>query len=210
MPGKPRVLMAAAIAVPVIALAGCGDGDDAAGEPTSSASSSAEVTESPSESGSTPADPSETTAPGAVLKLGETATVPIDDDGVVAITPVSVDQAPAKEVRGDLEANEVGWYAWLEVEIVSETKGGDIQLSAPGVNIRVMSLGDSALNLPYSRDKSCGYPFEPAKPGPGDTWKTCVPVKLAKGQAPEELMYTELGGPYDRVDGKPVVWQLDS
>lgn len=217
MPGTLRALTATAIVVPLLVLAGCGDGPgDGSADPSSDVSPSGEPTESPSETStgssptSAPADPSETSTPGSVLKFGETATVPIGDDGVIAVTPLSVKKAPPAEVRGQLAADETGWYAWLQVEIVSESKSGDIQLSAPGVNIRVMAGGNPAFNLLYSEQKTCSYPFEPAKPAVGDTWKTCVPVKLAKGQAPDELLYTELGTRYDRVDGKPVVWRLDS
>jgi hypothetical protein len=210
---RSRGLLAAAFAVPLLLSTACSDGDLAADEAeetasgTPSTSPSESLSVSPSESGS---GKGEMTAPGTILGRGDTATVFVMDKSVVAITVVEVETAPAKEMRGQLGSGETGWYAWLDVEVVSEAKGEQIQLTDPGSNVWPMDGDSPASRLQYSDQKRCLYPFEPADPAPGDTWRTCVPFKLASGQRPAELIYTHLGTRYDRYDGSPVVWRLDS
>lgn len=213
MPAKLRTA-AVALAVPMVMFAACGDdgGDRPTGssDPQGQTSASESTTSSPTDptTGSSSAEPDALTPPGTVLDVGDTATVPYDDDGVLAVTLISVESAPAGQVRGEITAEEAGWNVRVRAEIVSETANGDIQLISANENLLLLAGGEMAGNLPYTGQETCKYPFEPAKPGPGDSWESCRPFKLSKAQEPDELHYAEFGSPYDFIDGKPVTWRL--
>ncbi|WP_109506097.1 hypothetical protein [Nocardioides speluncae] len=208
----------AAAATTVLALtAACTSGSDDDGDgdskpsasPSASESTEESPTDAPTEATGDPTGDGEMTAPGTQLKYGETATLEIKGSGVIELTVLRIDRAKPADLRGesvDLAADTVH-YIRSRVTIVSHAKDGMVSTGDVAPDFGGVTKTGFAGPLASSTLEQCQYPVEPRLPEPGDSFETCNPITVRKGEALVGAQYSRSDSPYNIWDGKPIVWR---
>lgn len=213
-----RLGLVAALAA-VLVIGGCGSddtggADDGASESPSSTSSESSSPTAPESSDATdePTDEQTMTAPGTVLKYGETARLSLADQGVIDVTVVKVEKGKPEHFGSDDSFNpslDQAYYARSEVEVVS--------VEGIGVSSRVLFTMMTATYGPGrqlhggpiptdGKHRQCDYPEEPREAAPGDSFTTCNPLAVPKSDKLNGIAFDPEGTPYARFGGKPVYW----
>lgn len=213
-----RLGLAAALSTAVV-LGGCGSDDtggtdDGASESPSSTSAESSSPTAPESSDATdePTDEPTMTAPGTVLKYGETARLSLPDQGVIDVTVTRVEKGKPGHFDSDDSFNaslDQAYYARSEVEVVS--------VKGIGVSSRVLFAMMSATYGPgrqlhggpiptEGKHLQCDYPEEPVEAAPGDSFETCNPLAVPKSDRLNGIAFDPDGTPYARFGGKPVYW----
>lgn len=210
-----RLGLAAALTV-TATLTACDSGSGAADDPTDRSSPSASSTTPSSESSTespTPSAEPTMTAPGTVLKYGETARLTLPGQGVIDLTVTRVEQGKPEHFRSDDSFDpslDRAYYAHSEVEVVS--------VEGTGMSSNVLLVAMAATYGPgrqfhggpiptEGKHRQCDYPKEPIDAAPGDTFATCNALAIPKGEQLNGIAFDVDGTPYARFGGKPVYWR---
>lgn len=180
---------------------------EAAEEPTE-----APTTEAAEEPSAAPEPAGENTAPGTTLKVGDTATLPMENGtktGVVRVTVTGVDEGTQAELKSLNIKEDVSGMTPYYVKVSAEIVSGDMAGLEPTTDLDAYA-GAQGLGqvIEFGEFKPCnGETFEyDAKPGA--TVESCSIQLAPKGASPDRVEYTEFDTPYDSTDGKPVTWNL--
>jgi len=153
------------------------------------------------------------TPPGTELKLGETATVPLEGQGIAKFTASSIEKADPADLanvkNADPEYDPTKHDAYdirYEVTIVSE-RGDGIQ------NVDLMSdIGLQASEPDYAVElwnvKTCHIDRGLLQSvQPGDSFSNCLPAYLPKGTPVDGVYFSDPNSDYDQVGAEPVIWR---
>jgi len=150
------------------------------------------------------------TPPGTELKLGEAATVPLDDRGVVRFTVTAIDPADPQdlaEVKEFDPATQAAFYIRYDAAVVSEAgKGLDtVELITDIAGLYGSEYARGGL---VGEIEQCTYPATmPQNVEAGDEFTLCAVQTVPKGESVDAAAFYHLGDDYDRFDGEPVVWR---
>jgi hypothetical protein len=151
------------------------------------------------------------TPPGTELKFGETATVPLEGEGIAKITVSAVEKADPADLAGLKDtkydpSKHDAYYIRYDVRIVSEN-GVGIQ------NVDLISdLGLRATKPEKTVDlwnvKSCHIDRTLLQAvDPGDSFVNCLPEYLPKGTPLDGARFSDPNSDYDQFEGQPVIWR---
>jgi hypothetical protein len=149
------------------------------------------------------------TPPGTELKLGETATVPLDGGGIAKFTVNSIDKANPADLANvkSFDPKKLdAYYIRYDVTVVSEHDAGVNGLDL----ISDIGLHGSRITRerPLWEIKGCHVDRDLLKhQQPGDTFTNCLPTYLAKDQPMDGVHFSDPDSPYYFVDGQPVIWR---
>ncbi|MDF9716367.1 hypothetical protein [Nocardioides sp. ChNu-99] len=220
---RQKFASVAVAAVLAASLTACGGDDESSDDAESSESSTTEdASEEPadeetsedeesedSDSGSGSAGGSsagELTEPGAQLKLGETATVPMSyagEDGVIEVTVTEIREGDPADLA-DVEDSDgmTPWHISYEISGVENAEAiGGMQLSLDGLT----AAGDSAAQLISFSGGIGGCETESAASDwDGSAFETCNTVVSAEPVT--QAAFGE-GDDYSLILGSPVIWE---
>ncbi|MDN7122873.1 hypothetical protein INN71_15915 [Nocardioides sp. ChNu-153] len=218
---RQKFASVAVAAVLAASLTACGGDDESSDDAESSESSTTEdASEEPADeetsedeesedSGSGSAggsSASELTEPGAQLKLGETATVPMSyagEDGVIEVTVTEIREGDPADLA-DVEDSDgmTPWHISYEISGVENAEAiGGMQLSLDGLT----AAGDSAAQLISFSGGIGGCETESAASDwDGSAFETCNTVVSAEPVT--QAAFGE-GDDYSLILGSPVIWE---
>jgi len=158
------------------------------------------------------------TPPGTQLHLGEAATVPTADRGVIKLTVDEIEKAPHQELVGveGYDPTTDVYFVRYQVEVVSEGDEADPVHGEIGIGsldilgaIGGRTASDSSLPLAPGRPAECPDNGDLAHdPEPGQRFSMCSPQEVPKGQVVVAVESNEGSAAYDPVEGgEPVVWK---
>lgn len=222
--------MTALLAASALVLSACGEdeptlqrADDS--ESTSESTEPTDATETPTDEASTEATESadtgsaptgDVTEPGTELALGEAATLPFESGDGSGVIEVVVDEivqgkpADLDEFKKDL-GDQIKGYTPYYIKLTVTGVSGSDTLQNYSINEDVEGvLGDGseaqALSIIGSWDKCDNVSF-PGDFADGSSYSTCVPYLANQGTEVAGAQYAPYEGPYNTVDGAPVVWK---
>lgn len=181
-----RLGLAAALSLALSLTAACGDEDDPSG-------------------GGKGKDG--LTAPGSILELGETATVPrTNGDGVVDMTVTEISRGEPSDIAEILKDAEgrVPYYVRFDLEVVS----GDLQGFDIYDYVTAWSGEDQVQPLVYGgRLPGCHTEYWDPNPTVGATMEACMTVVAEKGDpAVDAVRFATDDAEYSLADGGYVEW----
>ncbi|WP_141012557.1 hypothetical protein [Nocardioides sambongensis] len=215
MSARSSVVGATALLLAVLTLTACGDGgseEPAPAEPSSDATEATDATTATSE----PTDglPEDATPPGAELALGRPATVPAGPEDATAVVEIVVDTI-RKGTAADLRALDLGeqakgylpYYIGYTVTAVRDGKALR-NTSVDEAIVGILPNGSGAQALRVIGDWApCDGVSAPRGFADGDSYSSCVPYLAKRSTEVDGAVYAPASGPYNSVDGAPVVWR---
>jgi len=209
MPLHPRRLAVSAVLGLALLATACSSDDDDSDEPTEEASAE-ETTSSAEDTTTTVADDAaatdlseELTPEGTELAIGESATLPHDDGGVVAVTIDSVTAGTPEELAElELQGGETGDLYYVSMTVTNVSAAADAGSYEPGSSSLFAIQDDNQPATPVA-EFSTFTPCEnesPTELAAGESFATCA-IYLASSGVPVTTVQSMA-----EYDSTPIVW----
>lgn len=218
----PPLASAALAVLTVLSLSAC-NGDAPAAKPEETPSSTPSSTPGPSNSASTPDQPSteptptttisadDLTTPGTELKFGEPAVIAVNrgaDELLIRLVVTAIDPGTAADLV-DLELNEeTTELAPFYIQVSGQLISGNPDTFDPASLIRGVSGKGPAAPLITGRPfPFCNSTKFSGQAKPGTVVASCTVQVVPADETVDGAMFTSVGTDYDLYAGKPLIWR---